>query len=202
MTDCTAAPDGVQLLRLLGRRGRHARQCLPPSRPRALARPLPVRGAEHGPGLRLSGAPAVLAAVCGIALGLVMVPVAVLVSRKRRLALYCTTICPPGLVDCLAGKLSPWRLRVTENCTRCGRCPDRCRYGALSMERLKAGGPGFSCTLCRECELACPRGGLAPSLAGRGLPPKGGGTSAGRAGQAFVCLVSAMHAAFLFMAMV
>ncbi len=150
--------------------------------------------------LRGLGAPTEVAAACGVALGVAMAPVALLCSRRRRIALYCTAICPLGLVACLLGRLSPWRLRVTPSCTGCGRCLTRCRYGALDRQRLAAGGPGLSCTLCRECEHACPHGGLAMSLAGRGLP-RGDG-SPGWAGQAFACLVSAMHAAFLFMAMV
>lgn len=134
------------------------------------------------------------AVACGAALGLVMIPAAFFVSRRRGWAAYCTLICPLGLLSCLAGRLSPWRVRRSATCTLCGACTRVCRYGALTKERLEAGGPGLSCTLCRDCLNACPRGGLTMTCAGHG--------AGGRAEKAFVVLACALHALFLFSAMV
>ena len=148
-----------------------------------------------GAALLLSrGAGTGAAVACGTALGLVMIPVSVFVSRKKGWAAYCTTLCPLGLLSCLLGRLSPWRLRRTSACTSCGACARLCRYGALTEKGPAEGGPGLSCTLCRACLAACPRGGLGMTFCGRGAE--------GGAERAFTALVSAMHAVFLFTAMV
>lgn len=139
-------------------------------------------------------APLASAVACGAALGLVMIPAAAFISRKKGWAAYCTMICPLGLLSCLLGRLSFWRVRRTSACTSCGACTRVCRYGALDRERLAAGGPGLSCTLCRDCLNICPHGGLSMQWLGTG---GGGGAE-----KAFVTLVSAMHALFLFSAMV
>ena len=139
-------------------------------------------------------APASLAAAFGVSLGLVMMPAALVVSRKRGWAAYCTLICPLGLISCLLGRLSFWRIRRTPSCVFCGACTRMCRYGALDMARLQAGGPGLSCTLCRDCLHVCPRGGLAMHWLGTG--------GSGSAERIFTVLISAMHAVFLFSAMV
>ncbi len=143
--------------------------------------------------LRLCNAPAAFAVAGGLALGLALVPL-LAVSRKQGFAAYCTLVCPLGLLACLLGRLSFWRIRRTEACVRCGKCLRVCRHGALRPADLKAGGPGLSCTLCRDCLAACPHGGLGMSWAGKGL--------SGGAERAFVVLVAAMHAVFLFSAMV
>lgn len=138
--------------------------------------------------------PPAAAALCGALLGLVMIPAALFVSRKKGWAAYCTTVCPLGLLACLLGRLSFWRVRTTSRCTSCGACTRVCRYGALDASRLAAGGPGLSCTLCRDCLNVCPHGGLSLRWLGMGA---GGGAE-----KAFVALASAMHALFLFSAMV
>lgn len=148
-----------------------------------------------GAALLLSrGASASAAVACGVALGLAMLPVSAFISRKKGWAAYCTAICPLGLLACLLGRLSPWRLRRTSACTACGACARLCRYGALTEKGPAEHGPGPSCTLCRACLNACPRGGLCMTFLGKGAD--------GRAERAFTALVSAMHAVFLFTAMV
>lgn len=144
--------------------------------------------------LRLTGAPVAYAVAGGVALGVIMAPVSLAVSRKRGYASYCTMICPLGLFSCLLGRIGLWRIRRTAKCVLCGACAQACRYGALDKKRLESGGPGLSCTMCRDCMIACPRGGLELTWAGRG--------ARGGAERAFVTLISAMHAVFLFSAMV
>ena len=139
-------------------------------------------------------APFSAAVAGGIALGLLMLPVSVFVSRRKGYAAYCTLICPLGLLACLAGRISPWRIRRTSSCTGCGACLRVCRYGALDRQRLEAGSPGLSCTLCRDCLNTCAHGGLAVTCFCRG--------AGGRAERVFVVMVSALHALFLFSAMV
>ena len=143
--------------------------------------------------LLLTRLPADAAVACGAALGLVMLPVAAFASRRKGYAAYCTLVCPLGLLACALGRLSPWRIRKTPSCTGCGACASACRYGALRASAPKMA-PGASCTLCRACLHVCSRGGLAVSFWGRGAQ--------GMAESALVTLLSAMHALFLFSAMV
>lgn len=138
--------------------------------------------------------PSGVSVACGAALGFLMLPVSLLVSRTKHWAAYCTTVCPLGLLSCLLGRLSFWRIRRTASCTRCGACTRICRYGALDRNRLEAGSPGLSCTLCRDCLNVCAHGGLCMTWLGLG--------AGGAAERAFVVLAAAMHSLFLFSAMV
>ncbi|MDO4840798.1 MAG: 4Fe-4S ferredoxin [Desulfovibrionaceae bacterium] len=151
--------------------------------------------------LRMSGVPILYACLGGILLGFLMVPVSLFLSRKKGIPVYCTMICPLGLAACLAGRLSLWRMKTTKNCIQCRACLPSCRYGALNPEQLQKGQAGLSCTLCRECELACKNGGIRIAFVGENMA----GAKSGKepwARQLFVAVVSAMQAAFLFMAMV
>lgn len=142
--------------------------------------------------LRAGGASSALAVAGGLLLGILLVPAALLFSRRRGYAVYCTMICPLGILACLLGRLSPWRVRRTAACMQCGACRQTCRYGAL--DRLREGRePGPSCVLCRDCLSACAHGGLCLRWAGKG--------GNGLAEQIFVVLLSALHAVFLFTAM-
>ena len=144
--------------------------------------------------LRLNGAPVSLAAACAILLGLLMLPCAFFLSRRYGQACYCTLLCPLGLLACVAGRLAPWRVRTTKACTQCGVCTRVCRYGALDMDRIRTGSPSLSCVLCRDCINACPSQGMQLVFAGRSWH--------GFAESVFVSLASALHASFLFLAMV
>lgn len=143
--------------------------------------------------LLLARAPEAPAVALAAALGLLLLPAAVWVSRRKGWAAYCTGVCPLGLLACLLGRLSPWRLKKSAACTFCGACAGACRYGALEASAPERG-PGLSCTLCRACEQRCPRRGLVLTWFGMG--------ENGGAERAFVSLMSAMHALFLFSAMV
>lgn len=144
--------------------------------------------------LRLSGAPLSLAMGCSILLGLLLLPCVLFWSRKYGQACYCTILCPLGLVACVAGRLSPWRVRRTQDCTQCGTCIRVCRYNALDMDRIHRGSPGLSCVLCRDCINVCPHQGMELVWAKRRWQ--------GHAQGLFVSLASALHACFLFLAMV
>ena len=144
--------------------------------------------------LLLRHAPFSAAVACGVMLGLIMPPISALVSRRKGWAAYCTMICPLGLLSCLLGRVAFWRIRRTAGCTRCGACIRVCRYGALDGNQLEAGSPGLSCTLCRDCLNVCTHGGLCMTWLGMG--------AGGLAERCFVVLTAAMHAPFLFSAMV
>lgn len=47
------------------------------------------------------------------------------------------------------------QLRVTSDCTRCGRCVERCRSGAMSLGAETAVCDASTCTLCSYCAYVC-----------------------------------------------
>ncbi|MFQ9867021.1 MAG: hypothetical protein ACLRWP_08435 [Bilophila wadsworthia] len=57
-----------------------------------------------------------------MALGLLLLPVAVLLSRRYGSACYCLAVCPLGLVANWLGKIAPWRIRRTDACMHCLAC--------------------------------------------------------------------------------
>jgi ferredoxin len=120
--------------------------------------------------------------------GLVGVAIMVVVSRRRGTMVHCTTYCPIGVVSNVLGKVNPWRVKIGEGCTLCGKCSRACRYSALAREDLERGRVGLSCTLCGDCVNACPEGRM--HYAFPGLSP-----AAARA--AFIALAVALHAVFL-----
>ena len=101
---------------------------------------------------------------------------------------HCTAYCPMGLVANLLGRLSPWRIRIDGDCTRCGACYSRCRYNALDDLRAEKGAPAISCTLCGDCISACAHGHIGYSFPG---------LSSEMARTAFLVLVVSLHALFL-----
>ncbi len=140
-------------------------------------------------GLRLSGAPASLAAGLAAAFGLAGVGVMLAASRRAGAMVHCTAFCPIGLLGNLLGRLTPWRMSIRlQTCTRCGACARACRYSALAPEDIASGRPGLSCTLCGDCVAACPHDSMGyrfPFLS----------PAAARA--VFLTLVAALHAVFL-----
>ena len=93
-----------------------------------------------------------------------------------------------GLIANIFGRISPWRIRIGADCTRCGACYTRCRYNALDESRVEQGAPGLSCTLCGDCVSAC-----AHEQIGYRFP----GLSNEHARTVFIVLVVALHAVFL-----
>jgi len=116
--------------------------------------------------LRVFHAPADLATGLGIGFGAAGIGVMLLVSRRTGRMVHCTAWCPVGLLATVLGKVSPWRVRVAPSCTGCLRCVPACRYNALDPERIRAGSPGASCTLCGDCLTACGDGAMTFSLYG------------------------------------
>ena len=144
-------------------------------------------------GLRLTGAPTVAALSCGLLLGLLIVPCALLISRVRGYASYCRGICPLGLLAQWFGRISPWRIRRVGECNGCRACVRVCRQDAMTEQAFESGCPTTACHLCRDCANVCPRHALAVTWFGRA-------SSAAWAGTALTALLAGLHAAFLFMA--
>lgn len=142
-------------------------------------------------GLRLAGVGTLWALLVAGGFGLLGVGVMLYWSRRSGRMVHCTAWCPMGLVSNVLGRLTPWRMRMAEGCTRCGACSRVCRYGALRPLDLEQGRPGLSCTLCGDCSAVCAHQVLHYSFWGLGRDTS-------RA--LFVVLVTALHAGFLAVA--
>jgi NAD-dependent dihydropyrimidine dehydrogenase PreA subunit len=128
-----------------------------------------------------------LAAVFGLA----GVGVMALASRTSGTMVHCTAWCPIGLMNNLIGRVLPWRVSIDSTCTGCGLCAKACRYNALTRADLERKRPGLTCSLCGDCLPRCPHGHLGYSFPG---------LNRDRARQAFITLVTALHAVFLAVA--
>lgn len=138
--------------------------------------------------LRLVGVPTMIAAAIGIIFGIGGVAVMLLVSRKRGVMTHCTAYCPIGVIVTVMGKVSPFRIRIGQECTSCHSCIRSCRYGALTQDTIGARTPGLTCTLCGDCLSACPH-----SQTGYRFP----GLGAMAAKRTFFVIVVAIHALFV-----
>ncbi|WP_347881031.1 4Fe-4S binding protein [Pseudodesulfovibrio sp. S3-i] len=138
--------------------------------------------------LRWAGVPGITAVWFGVAFGLAGVGIMAFISRKSGMMVHCTAYCPMGLVGNLFGRISPWRIRIDADCTRCGACYSKCRYNALDEHRMELGSPALSCTLCGDCVSAC-----AHQQIGYAFP----GLSKETARTVFIVLVVSLHAIFV-----
>lgn len=120
--------------------------------------------------------------------GLGGVGIMLFVSRKAGVMVHCTTYCPMGIVANIFSKVSPWRIKVGDECTRCGACFTRCRYNALDESRVELGKPAISCTMCGDCVSACAHGQINYAFPG---------LSGHTARTVFLTIVVSLHAIFL-----
>lgn len=134
------------------------------------------------------GVGAVAAGWLAASFGLAGVGVMFFWSRKSGHMAHCTAYCPMGFVATRLGKVSPWRLKISDSCTDCGACTPACRYDALYPEDVLRRTPNEACTLCGDCVSNCPTGSLEYRLPG--MDPT-------RARTVFLVMVSAMHAAWI-----
>ncbi len=139
-------------------------------------------------GLRWFGVSSIVATWLGVAFGILGVGIMVAVSRRAGAMVHCTMYCPIGLAADVLGKLSPFRLRITESCTECGACTLKCRYDALRTEDIQARRPGLTCTLCGDCLSSCK---------GKSIEYGFGGLTPQNARVVFLVLAVSLHAVFL-----
>jgi polyferredoxin len=138
--------------------------------------------------LRFSGFPTLIAVWAAAVFGLVGVMIMLTLSTRCGTMVHCTAYCPIGIVSNVMGKVNPWRVRIAEGCSNCGKCSRACRFSALSAADLERGRPGLSCTLCGDCIASCPDSRLHYTFPG--LSPS-------TARKAFIVAAVALHAVFL-----
>jgi polyferredoxin/Pyruvate/2-oxoacid:ferredoxin oxidoreductase delta subunit len=71
---------------------------------------------------------------------------------------WCRNLCPLGALLGFLGKVSPIRLRVSESCTRCMRCVNECKVGAITEDPYRY--RGAECIACYSCIAVCPEGAI------------------------------------------
>lgn len=138
--------------------------------------------------LRYLGISPIYAAYLAGAFGIGGIAVIWFWSRKTGVMTHCTAYCPIGSLATLLGKLSPFRIRIDDDCDNCGSCTPLCRYDALSTSDIERKKPGLSCTLCGDCVSACEKESIDFSFPM--LSPK-------RARTIFIVIVISLHAIFL-----
>jgi len=88
---------------------------------------------------------------------------AIVLVQAYQKRFWCRNLCPLGALLGLLGSVSPFRPRVSEKCTQCDRCRERCKMGAFEPA---PGGEKYrvvvqECILCYACERAfCPAGAI------------------------------------------
>ena len=72
--------------------------------------------------------------------------------------LFCNTLCPAGFFLGLFSRLSRFRLRFSEKCTRCKACEKVCKAGCIDVEKGII--DNERCVVCGNCEAVCKFSGL------------------------------------------
>lgn len=67
--------------------------------------------------------------------------------------LWCSVLCPTGLLLSLLGKKRLLQYKVSGNCVKCGKCTQNCSVGAAPAN---TGIAGEGCLVCGECQRICP----------------------------------------------
>lgn len=67
--------------------------------------------------------------------------------------LWCSVLCPTGVLLTLASRLRLFRYRLAGNCVHCGKCARACSVGAAPSN---TGVAKEGCLACGDCQRACP----------------------------------------------
>jgi len=138
--------------------------------------------------LRFLGVKGILPLIVGIGFGIFEIFVMIFISTRRGKMVNCVYVCPLGLVGNILGKISPFRIRINDNCNNCYICSRACKYDALLPQMILKRRPGYTCTLCGDCIDVCNVGAIRYSFLG---------LSAEKSRILFYLIVISLHAVFL-----
>ncbi|MDX9902781.1 MAG: 4Fe-4S binding protein [Bacteroidales bacterium] len=105
--------------------------------------------------LRIMGASGETALAAGVITGVAGLLIIFFISRREKQMIHCTVWCPVGTLVSYIRVISPFRLKIREDCTSCMKCSTVCRYDALTRDDIAHLKPGITCTLCGDCISAC-----------------------------------------------
>lgn len=84
----------------------------------------------------------------GIIFALIIFPA---VWKKR---VFCTSVCPVGTILGVCAKISPFKMRLSDKCVKCGKCVSVCPSGCISPEQKAL--DNERCVRCLKCTAVCP----------------------------------------------
>lgn len=76
-------------------------------------------------------------------------------SRRKKFMFHCLYWCPIGTIISVLKFVSPFRMKIQNNCSSCGLCSKSCKYLALEKSDIARLKPGLSCTFCGDCLNSC-----------------------------------------------
>ncbi|MBQ8347225.1 MAG: 4Fe-4S binding protein [Alphaproteobacteria bacterium] len=87
-----------------------------------------------------------------VAGGIIFALIVLLAVWKKRV--FCTSVCPVGTILGLCAKISPFKMRLSEKCVKCGRCASVCPSGCIIPEQKAL--DNERCVRCLKCTAVCP----------------------------------------------
>ena len=85
----------------------------------------------------------------------VILIIAAAIWRKR---IFCNAICPVGTMLGIVSRIGLFKLSITEQCIKCGRCVKACNAGCIDIEHRHL--DNARCVRCLNCLAACPMGAI------------------------------------------
>ena len=73
------------------------------------------------------------------------------VWKKR---VFCTSVCPVGTILGLCAKISPFKMRLSDKCVKCGKCVSVCPSGCINPAEKTL--DNERCVRCLKCTAFCP----------------------------------------------
>ena len=83
----------------------------------------------------------------------ILILIIVLAVWKQRI--FCTALCPVGTILGVFSRFGIFRLTISENCVRCGKCVKVCPSGCIDIRENSL--DNARCIRCMACVSACPK---------------------------------------------
>lgn len=87
-----------------------------------------------------------------VAGGIIFALIVLLSVWKKRV--FCTSVCPVGTILGLCAKISPFKMRLSDKCVKCGKCVSVCPSGCINPAEKTL--DNERCVRCLKCTAFCP----------------------------------------------